>query len=367
VSKPVKRLTALAHELAADGLLPDAGKKAHAELHKALDAAQARYAEELTKERKSVLTVEGLALRADLRSGEATFESFVETADYVVIDEAYRRAAREFSADVARTYAEYLADRDGKSDKEQALINAHVTIAALGLVPQVKGYLDAEAEALAKLWLDKYRIEIKSLSDERQDQYREIQRMSSQPQDIGLARPRSWLEPTFARDADGTETSIPTFECHLLCGSDGEFPMEFGSSWERDVLQAEMGRDAFVGWYRNPSRSSQESLAIAYNVGDAFRLLRPDFMFFVRLPDGSIAADIVDPHGTHFSDALPKLKALAGYAAAHPNTYRRIESIAKVGDQLRVLDLTDPNTREAVESGASAAELYRGSSAGAYP
>jgi hypothetical protein len=90
-------------------------------------------------------------------------------------------------------------------------------------------------------------------------------------------------------------------------------------------------------------------------------------MFFVRLPDGSIAADIVDPHGTHFSDALPKLKALAGYAAAHPNTYRRIESIAKVGDQLRVLDLTDPNTREAVESGASAAELYRGSSAGAYP
>jgi hypothetical protein len=75
----------------------------------------------------------------------------------------------------------------------------------------------------------------------------------------------------------------------------------------------------------------------------------------------------VDPHGTHLSDALPKLKALARYAEEHANTYRRIESIAKVGDQLRLLDLTDPNTREAVTSAVSAAELYRESSASAYP
>ncbi len=50
-AKPVKRLTALAHELAADGLLPDAGKKAHAELHKVLDGARARYATEIAAAR----------------------------------------------------------------------------------------------------------------------------------------------------------------------------------------------------------------------------------------------------------------------------------------------------------------------------
>jgi hypothetical protein len=366
VAKPVKRLTALAHELAVDGLLPDAGKKAHAELHKALDAAQARYAEELATARKSVLTVEGLALRADLRSGEATFEEFVEAADYVVIEEAYRRATREFSADVARTYAEFLAAGDGKAAQEEALIEAHVTIAALGLVPQVKTYLEAEADNLAKQWLDKYRIEIKSLSDERQEQYREIRRMSSQPQEIDLARPRSWLEATVARDADGSETALPTFEHHLLCGEDGAFPIEFGSSWERDVLEAEMARDGFVGWYRNPSRSSQDSLAIAYETDGRYRLLRPDFLFFASRPDGSIAVDIVDPHGTHLSDALPKLKALARYAAEHPDEYRRIESIAKVGDQLRLLDLLDGDTRTAVASAASAKELYEGTYAKAY-
>lgn len=47
----------LAHELAMDGLLNDAGKAAHAEMHKALDGARARYKTEIETARKSVLTV----------------------------------------------------------------------------------------------------------------------------------------------------------------------------------------------------------------------------------------------------------------------------------------------------------------------
>ncbi len=39
-ARPIKRLTALAHELADDGLLADAGMFAHAEMHKVLDGAQ---------------------------------------------------------------------------------------------------------------------------------------------------------------------------------------------------------------------------------------------------------------------------------------------------------------------------------------
>lgn len=366
VAKPVKRLTALAHELAVDELLPDAGKKAHAEMHKALDAGQIRYAEEVSAARKSVLRVEGVALKADLRSKETTFEEFVEAADYVVIEEAYRRAAREFSADIARTYAEYLAAKDREADREEALINAHIAIAALGLVPQVRAYLEAEADSLTKQWLDKYRIEIKSLSDERQEQYREIRRMSLEPEDLDLARPKSWLEPTVAREAGGSETPLPTFENHLMCDIAGLFPVEFGSSWEQEVLKSEIVRDGFVAWYRNPPRSSQDSLAIAYDADGKYRLLRPDFVFFASLGDGSIAADIVDPHGTHLSDALPKLKALARYAEEHSNKYRRIEAIAKVGDNLQALDLTDPKCRASVASATSALELYQGDTASEY-
>ena len=42
------------------------------------------------------------------------------------------------------------------------------------LVPDVKAFLDAEAEKLAKAWLDEYRVAIKGLSDERQEAYRQI-------------------------------------------------------------------------------------------------------------------------------------------------------------------------------------------------
>ena len=110
----------------------------------------------------------------------------------------------------------------------------------------------------------------------------------------------------------------------------------------------------------------QELLAIAYEADGNYRLLRPDFVFFARLGDGSIAADIVDPHGTHFSDALPKLQALARYAEEHPAAYRRIEAIADVGDKLRVIDLTDPDVRAVVLSATGALELYQGTYAGYY-
>jgi hypothetical protein len=53
----------------------------------------------------------------------------------------------------------------------------------------------------------------------------------------------------------------------------------------------------------------------------------------------------VDPHGTQFSDALAKLKGLAKYAETHSQVFRRIETVAKVDDTLRVLDLTDPEIR----------------------
>lgn len=366
-AKPVKRLTALAHELSVDGLLPGAGKKAHAEMHKILDAAQARYADEITTARESVLTVEGKTLIADMNSKGKSFDDFWEDADYAVIEEAYRRASRILSADLGRTYAECLADKKTDADsREDALMEAHADIAALGLVPDVKTYLDSEADKMAKSWLDEYRIPIKGLSDERQEAYRLIKGMSTEPQDIDLAKPKSWMEATSAREADGSETPIPTYKHHLLCSEDGTFPTEM-NKWEIEVLQAEMPREGFQAWYRNPSRSSQDSLGIAYiDSNKQVKIVRPDFVFFTTQSDGTVVADIVDPHGTQFSDAIPKLQGLAQYAEGHPHVYRRIESVAKIGDTLRVLDLTNATVRKAVEEAKDAKALYEGPFASKY-
>lgn len=46
--------------------------------------------------------------------------------------------------------------------------------------------------------------------------------------------------------------------------------------------------------------------------------------------------------------------------------YRRIDSIAKIGDDLRVLDLKDPETQKAIETAATASQLYEGTHARTY-
>jgi type III restriction enzyme len=366
-AKPVKRLTALAQELATDALLPDAGKKAHSEMHKVLEAARTRYAEEIASARKAVLTVEGERLIADLKGKKKSFDQFWEEADFAVIEDAYRRSSRILSPDLSRTYADWLSSKNIEADShEEALLDAHADVAALGLVPDVKAYLDAEAEKLARSWLDKYRIQIKELSDVRQETYRLIRSMSTEPQDIDLAKPRSWMEATFVAEENGVTSLLPTYAHHMVCDKNGMFPTDFTSSWEEDVLRTEMARNGFEAWYRNPSRSSQDSLGVAYTDNNQIRIVRPDFVFFAKQPDGSVAADIVDPHGTQFSDALPKLQGLAKYAETHRGVYRRIETVAKVGDLLRVLDLTDAAVRKAVREAESARSLYEGSVASNY-
>lgn len=357
-SRPVKRLTALAHELAADSLLPDAGKIAHAEMHKVLDGAQVRYADEINSARRNVLTVEGKTVKADVETGDMSFDDFVEAADYVVIEDAYKQASRVISPDLARTYSEYLAENalEGE-DEEDALIEAHTTIAALGLVDGIKDYLEYEAENLSNQWLNQFRIRIKSLSDERQDVYRQIREMSNNPLDVDLARPNTWLQLTTILNPDGTQAELPRFERHLLCDEEGLFPENF-NSWEDVVVGAELQRPGCIAWYRNPARSSQDSLGVIYEDSGEFKIVRPDFIFFTEIEDGTIVADIVDPHSIHLADALPKLRGLAQYAEKNDGVYRRIEAVAQIDSDFRTIDLTEESAREAVFAAYTAKEIY---------
>jgi type III restriction enzyme len=358
-ARPVKRLTALAHELAADALLPDAGKKAHAEMHKVLDGVRGRYAEEIKKAREGVLTVEGKTVRIDVKSKAMSFNDFVEEADYAVIEDAYKRAARVISPDLARTYSEHLAKKAHKEkDPEDALIEAHTIVAAVGLVPDLRDQVEREAENLSNQWLTQFRVAIKSLSDERQDVYRQIREMSADPLDVDLARPNTWLQPTTAHEPDGKELKLPRFERHLLCDENGLFPEHFKSSWEPKVLFAELQRPGSIAWYRNPSRASQDSLGMTYEDGTEVKILRPDFIFFAQRQNGTIVADIVDPHGMHFGDALPRLRGLARYAEENPGIFRRIEVVAQVGNKFRTIDLTEAPARAAVLAAKTVREVY---------
>ena len=94
--------------------------------------------------------------------------------------------------------------------------------------------------------------------------------------------------------------------------------------------------------------------------------MRPDFIFFGQLSGGTVVADIVDPHGTQFADAAPKIRGLARYAETYASVFRRVETVAKLGETFRVLDLTERNIRSALESATSIRALYESELASDY-
>lgn len=366
-AKPAIRLTALAHELASDVLLPDAGGKAHAAMHTFLDDFIAERDYEFAEKRASVTTVEGRTITANLKTWKVRERGFEEEADDAVVGDAFRRTARIISPDIARTYTMERAKRkpQAKDDLDDALLEAREEVSALFLMGNLQILFDAEAKKLADAWFAKYRDKIKTLPDDRQESYRQITALSTEPQDVALVRPLSRMEPTEAIEKDGTETKFPRYKHHLLCDDAGLYPAELGS-WEDKVLAEEMNRKGFKCWYRNPQRATQDSLGIAYTKGGETQIVRPDFIFFAEGDGGKIVVDIVDPHGSHLADALPKLKGLASYAETHSKFYRRIEGVAEVGGRFRVLDLTRADVRKAILDAEDAKALYQSAAAGDY-
>jgi type III restriction enzyme len=369
-AKPAKRLTALAHELASDDILENAGKLAHAEMHQALDTFQEVEKTKIEAKRKAVLILDGKTVIADMKAKKKSFDDFWEDADMAVINDAYRRASRIFTPDISRTYADYLALKVATPDQaeefEEAIVEARVAIAALGLMTEVQAYFDGEADNLAKAWFAKYKKEIQKLPDDRRESYRQIIEMSAEPQDVELVRPGARFEPTGVREKDGTEREFPTYKNHLLCEENGEYPFSSENEWEIAVIHSESKRKGFRCWYRNPQYPGQSSLGIAYRKHEHYKLVRPDFIFFATVEGGKVVADIVDPHGFHLSDAVAKLQGLAHYAGRHVTFYRRIESVAAIKGKLRVLDLTRGDVRKAITEVEDLEGLFAGSLASDY-
>ncbi len=360
VARPLRRLMALAQALSRDGLRKDARKEAYGKLFAKLDGLAAQHPEEVATASKGISEVRGETLFAHVAAGKPfEYLPFLAVADEKSVEADFRAACRTLTADLARKYADHVAVADEHDD---GLFDAHVRVAALAQVEDVPDALDREAERIAKRWLSDYRVEIKGLSDERQAVYAEIRSMSPKPSTIDVMRPRVRTEET--RDADGNE--LATRARHLMSDGKGEFPVGSLNTWEIEVLDVEMARRDFQAWYRNPSRPSGDALAVAYQNDRAeWRRMCPDFLFFHDTDP--VKVSIVDPHGLHLADALPKLRGLAGFAEEHGESFHRIESVARMpGGVLRVLDLMEPSVREAVAKADDAEILYQSEAAADY-
>lgn len=360
--KPIRRLTALATALSKDRLIDKAVEQAYKHLHAVLDGRAVQYREKIAKAREDVLTMEGEEVRGRIGGG-FSYRAFSVSADPRAIEDYYRASTRVFSPALCASYVGHLVGPNGDEDE---LLEAHITVASLGRVPEIAQAVEAEADALARDWLTRTRVARKGLTNKRQAQYDRLESMSTTPEPISLTTPKNGQADTKVRHPDGTEEDLPTREMHLLASVDGTIPITL-NEWERKVLDSEAAQPGFQGWYRNPERTAKESLAVAYKdeVGD-WKALRPDFIFFGTNNDGSVAVDLVDPHGHHLSDALPKLRGLADFAERFANDFRRVESVAETGGVLRVLDITKPRVREAIRDAQSAKALYESEVASDY-
>lgn len=357
-ANPIKRLTSLAHALAADAIVKEAGRVAHAKLHGVLDGVAAQFKSELAKAEGDVLTVEGGTVRGRARHGLRVDATWSEVADERAIQDAYRHSARILTPDVARTYIDHLLVDSDEEDDE--LREAHVRVSGLGLLPQTRPALDAAADAIASEWLVEHRVTIKKLSEARQSLYAEITAMSTDPQLIPIALPKVRQEET-QRWFGETQQRVETRPLHLLADDAGAFPIGKLNPDEVAVLDAERARTDFLAWYRNPT-GGRDSLSIAYqDTRSEWRTLRPDFIFF-NGNDGDAQASIVDPHGAWLPDSLSKLRGMARFAEIYGDRFHRIESISRIDGQLRVLDFTNSAIRQAVLSAADADSAYRSSS-----
>ena len=363
-ARPVRRLAALAQALSRDGLRADARKDAYQKLFAKLDGLLAQHKEKVAAASKGILQVEGETLVVRIVGGEVReHQTFVEAADEQSVEADFKAACRALTADLARKYADYLARGDEDDEGDGGLFDAHVKVAALAQVDGVSDELDREADELGKKWFGKYRVAIKGLTDERRAVYDEIKGMSPESQVIEIKRPRVRTEDT--EDADGNK--LETRTGHLMSAGDGNFPIGSLNQWEREVVDKEMGRAGFQAWYRNPPRPSGDALAIAYqNARGHWCRMCPDFLFF-HGDSENMKVSIVDPHGHHLADALPKLSGLAKFAATHGESFHRIESVARMTDgTLRVLDLSDPSIRKAITEAEDAQAVYLGGGASDY-
>lgn len=359
-ARPVKRLVTLAQALSTDDVVPGALAAVETELHRILDAYAMLYQDKLDEAVREVWDVHVKQLEGRFGKKGLTYTDFVEHADDRAIRTGLLVAKKAFGADIVDSYVNHVAGPDADDDDDDGLREAYVRAAALATVKEVRDEVDKKALKITERLFGQHRVTLKSLSDERQQEYENVRAMATDPQRGELRPPRTRIEDFADRSGDDV-VAASVVPLHLMSDEAGNFPLTSLNTWEREVVVAELKRSDVRGWYRNPSRVAVDSLSVAYRdeATGNWRSMHPDLIFFNEIA-GRIVASILDPHGHHLEDAPMKLKALSAFASEYGDAFHRIEALSKVDNVMRVLDMKSENVREAVfHSGDKAADLYR--------
>jgi type III restriction enzyme len=365
LASPLRRAKMLAKLLTDDAvpggpLMVEAGSNLTKLLNSKLDGLAAQYADQVAQHVENIESAE-INRTTLTHTGQELGTTARSIATHAQdLDRDTRRVIRSVREGVGADYLAYRRRKDSEADPR----DVRVEVAALLMINEVLAELDKVATTWVQDQLTRFAVEIKNTTGATRDAYMKAQEQTSRLERVGIELPLNEVAP--AEDADGTPYS--TFERHLYADSSGMFPAKL-NDWESVVVNTEVGRKSTVAWYRNPARAARSALRIAYqDESGSWKSLQVDFVVISRRDEGTLAASIVDPHGDHLADAKFKLRALADYAESYGDEFVRIESVAKAGDALRVLDLKEPQVRAAVRAfeGGKVTALYKSDSARDY-
>ncbi len=210
--------------------------------------------------------------------------------------------------------------------------------------------VEARAGELLNQELEKHKVAIRALPDERRQLYRHIRRQAAKPE------PEPWELPNNIEGEKDGNTTLPD---HMYVSTDGKYACTL-NNWERDALKEALSDKGAVAWLRNDPRKPW-SLTVPYEVGEDFRSMYPDFLVFRRQGDG-LVCDILEPHSLSFQDSAAKAKGLAAFARDHGDEFGRIQLIAKIGGGFKRLPLDDIEIRDkvlAVATGEHLKQLFQ--------
>lgn len=337
------RLAAAVNE---HGLVSNASSKARAWIVDQMRAADGQREEEIDKKVQDILalnvgtTVVGygnaIMIGTELRE--------IATAERD-LDGYYNKAVRMLPDGSAAWYYNDLCDRDYDE------VDAGVRVAAMAGLG-FKDVIEEKAAELIGKWREEHRSSVSRMQRSVRDLIEPLWHVASSPMLPTTVEARD-AYPAATEKIKGDRTEpVATYPHHLYVIPEGkkgggQFPVDTSrSSWERKVLEAELGADTMVGWYRNPS-SGRHALAVPYEFGNQHLLMHPDFLFWHDDGDG-IVMDIVDPHQHNQADTGPKWSALAAYAQDHKDWVRRCLAVIELDRKLRALDLTVPGVAEKI-------------------
>ena len=346
------QLMRLAAALNEHGLIPGASAKAKQWIVDQMRADDRQRSAEVDARFNDILTL--TVETSVVGYGEATMIS-TELSDVATVegdlDSYFVRAQRLLPDGSAAWYFNDLCDRG------QDEIDAGVRLAAMASL----GFKDVVEQAAAdqiETWRQAHAAAVARKPRTVRDLIEPLWFLGRADMHPTTVEARSTYPAATEKVVSEGAVAIDTFPRHIYVvppgrANAGLFPVDTSrSSWERGVLEREVGEPTLLGWYRNPS-SGRHALAVPYEYGEKTRLMHPDFLFFHQDDDG-IVIDIVDPHRHDLTDAAPKWSALARYAHDHPDSLRRVIAVSKVtGGALRALDLREPGMADKVVAATS--------------